>query len=234
MTISDGEPDFEDGSHSGQFGRAGRRVTASVLSGYGSTLLISGLGALATRLITVHTGPTNYGLFVTALTFVSSVMLLTDLGITSIMGRDIAKTPDGAAEILGQNLGLRLTLSVVIIPVVVFVGLLLYKAPSLRWTLILFAVSIPFNAVQTISLGYYVASIRNYVASGIAFLQQIIFVGGVAIAIQGRRVSEQSKSSISYTSKLTLSCSARWPSLELSGCTASRTALSALSSLPRL
>lgn len=185
MTISDGEQDFEGGSGTGQFGRAGRRVTASVLSGYGNTLLISGLGALATRLITVHTGPTNYGLFVTALTFVSSVMLLTDLGITSIMGRDIAKSPDGAAEILGQNLGFRLTLSVLIIPIVVFVGLFLYKAPSLRWTLVLFAVSIPFNAVQAISLGYYVSSIRNYVASGISFLQQLLFVGGVAIAIQG-------------------------------------------------
>src|ERR1035437_8047180 len=183
MTSSDSEPDFEGASDSGQFGRAGRRVTASVLLGYGNTLLVAGLGALATRLITTHVGPTNYGLFVTALTFVSSVMLLTDLGITSITGRDIAKNPDDAAEILGQNLGLRLTLSVLIIPIVVFIGLILYKAPSLRWTMILFAISVPFNAIQTISLGYYVASIRNYVSSGISLLQQALFVGGVAIAI---------------------------------------------------
>ena len=183
MTSSASEPDPEGMSDGGQFGRASHRVTVSVLSGYGNTLLIAGLGALATRLITVHVGPTNYGLFVTALTFVSSVMLFTDLGITAIMGRDIAKTPDGAAEILGQNLGLRLTLSVLVIPLVVFIGLVLYKAPSLRWSLFLFAVSIPFNAIQAISLGYYVASIRNYVASGFAFLQQVIFVAGVAIAV---------------------------------------------------
>lgn len=182
MTSSASEPDSESGD-GGQFGRAGHRVTVSVLSGYGNTLLVAGLGALATRLITTHVGPTNYGLFVTALTFVSSVMLLTDLGITSIMGRDIAKKPDDAAEILGQNLGLRLTLSILIIPIVVLIGLVLYKAPSLRWTLILFAASVPFNAIQTISLGYYVASIRNYVASGVAVLQQVLFVGGVAIAI---------------------------------------------------
>lgn len=183
MTSSRSEPDPEGSSDGSQFGRAGRRITASVLSGYGTTLLISALGALATRLITVHVGPTNYGLFVTALTFVSSVTLLTDLGITSIMGRDIAKSPETAADILGQNLGLRLTLSVLIIPVVVFIGLTLYKSPSLRWTLVLFATSIPFTAVQTISLGYYIASIRNYVASGINFLQQVLFVGGVAVAI---------------------------------------------------
>jgi len=183
MTSSEDEPRLEGASDGQQFGRAGRRVTASVLSGYGSTVLISGLGALATRLITLHVGPTNYGLFVTALTYVSSIMLLTDLGITSIMGRDIAKNPDAAANILGHNLGLRLTLSVLIIPIVVFVGITLYQAESLRWALILFSVSIPFNAVQAISLGYYVASIRNYVASGISILQQVLFVGGVAIAI---------------------------------------------------
>jgi O-antigen/teichoic acid export membrane protein len=183
MTNSASEPDSEGANDSGRFGRVGHRVTISVLSGYGNTLLISLLGALATRLITVHVGPTNYGLFVTSLTFVTSVMLFTDLGITAIMGRDIAKTPHNAADILGQNLGFRLTLSVFIIPLVVIVGLILYKAPSLRWTLVLFAVSVPFNAIQAISLGYYVASIRNYVASGVAFLQQVLFVGGVAIAI---------------------------------------------------
>jgi O-antigen/teichoic acid export membrane protein len=183
MTNPGSEPEYEGTSDNGQFGRASRRITVSVLSGYGNTILISGLGALATRLITIHVGPTNYGLFVTALTFVSSVMLLTDLGITAIMGRDIAKNPNGASEILGQNLGFRLTLSVLVIPLVIFIGLILYKAPSLRWTLVLFAISVPFNAIQAISLGYYVASIRNYVASGFAFLQQVIFVAGVAIAI---------------------------------------------------
>lgn len=183
MTNAGSGQNFESVGDGSQFGRAGRRVIASVLSGYGSTLLISALGAITTRLITVHVGPTSYGLFVTALTFVSSVMLLTDLGITSIMGRDIAKNPEDTADILGQNLGLRLTLSVLIIPIVVFGGLALYKAPSLRWTLLIFAASIPFNAIQTISLGYYVASIRNYVSSGISFVQQVIFVVGVAIAI---------------------------------------------------
>jgi len=182
MTHPD-ESDSESPSNENQFGRAGRRITASVVSGYGITVVTSGLGALATRLITSHVGPTRYGLFVTALTFVTTVTLLTDLGITSIMGRDVAQNPDKARDILGQNLGLRLTLSSLIIPIVVVVGTTLYKASSLRWALILFAVSIPFNAMQAICFGYYVASIRNYAVSGIATLQQVLYVGGVAIAI---------------------------------------------------
>lgn len=185
MTSTEGEPDSESPSNRNQFGRVGRRITASVISGYGVTILTSGLGALATRLITTHVGPTKYGLFVTALTFVTTVTLLTDLGITSIMGRDVAQNPDEAEDILGQNLGLRLTLSSLVVPIVVIVGTTLYRTSSLRWALILFALSIPFNAIQAISFGYYVASIRNYVVAGIAVLQQILYVGGVAIAILG-------------------------------------------------
>jgi O-antigen/teichoic acid export membrane protein len=167
----------------GQFNRPGRRVTLSILSGGANTVLVAGLGALAIRLITVHVGPTNYGLFVTSLAFVSSVMLLTDLGINSITGREIARSPNDAAEILGHNLGLRLTLSAIFVPILAFVGIALYHEPSLRWSIVLIALAVPFDALRAISLGYYAASIRNYVASGITLLQQVLFVAGVAIAL---------------------------------------------------
>jgi len=176
-------PEASSEERDGQFGRVGHRIALSVLSGGGNTLILAGLGAVAIRLITVRLGPTNYGLFVIALTFVGSVMLLTDLGITSITGRDIARSPKDAADVLGQNLGLRLVLSSVLIPILIFVGVALYKAPSLRWSIALIALSLPFNALLTISLSYYVSSIRNYVAAGITLLQQVIFVAGVVISL---------------------------------------------------
>jgi O-antigen/teichoic acid export membrane protein len=175
------EPSTEGGDS--QFGRAGRRIALSVLSGGGNTLLLAGLGAVVIRLITIRVGPSNYGLFVIALTFVGSVMLLTDLGITSITGRDIARSPKDAADVLGHNLGLRLILSALLIPILIFVGIALYKPPSLRWSIVLITFALPFNALLTISLSYYVASIRNYVASGISLLQQVIYVIGVVISL---------------------------------------------------
>jgi O-antigen/teichoic acid export membrane protein len=173
----------EDKRSENQFGRAGRRITFSVLSGGGNTLLLAGLGAFAIRLITYRVGAINYGYFVIALTFVSSVMLLTDLGITAITGREIARSPKDAAEVLGQNLGLRLVLSTILIPILILLGLVLYKAPSLRWSIVLIAFSVPFNAVETIALSYYGSSIRNYLASGILLLQQVVYVVGVVISI---------------------------------------------------
>lgn len=166
-----------------QFGRAGHRVVFSVLSGGGNTVLLAILGAVAIRLITFRVGPTNYGFFVIAMTFVGSVTLLTDLGITSITGRDIARSPSDAADVLGQNLGLRLVLSTVIVPVLIVIGIALYRPSSLRWSIVLIAFSVPFNALLNISLSYYVSSIRNYLTSGVLLLQQVIFVVGVVIAL---------------------------------------------------
>ncbi|HEV3188780.1 MAG TPA: flippase [Acidimicrobiales bacterium] len=183
MTSIPLSPEPSPEQREGQFGRAGHRIAFSVLSGGGNTLLLAGLGALAIRLITVRVGPSNYGLFVIALTFVGSVLLLTDLGITSITGRDIARSPQDAADVLGQNLGLRLILSTVLIPVLIFAAIALYKSSSLRWSIALIAFSLPFNALLTISLSYYVSSIRNYVTSGVTLLQQVIFVVGVVIAL---------------------------------------------------
>jgi O-antigen/teichoic acid export membrane protein len=183
MTSSSGGPDFEGPREVRQFGRAGHRVAASVLSGAGNTIFVAGLGAVATRLVTVSVGPTQYGLFVTALTFVSTAMLFTDLGVTSITGRDIAQRPNEAAEILGHNLGVRITLSILLLPLVVVLGFTLYGSSSLRWALLLFAITIPFNAAQTTTLGYYAATIRNYVTFGVTLAQQVVYVGGVAIAI---------------------------------------------------
>jgi O-antigen/teichoic acid export membrane protein len=179
-----GEPVPGQTRDAGQFKNVGRRITLSVLTGAGNTVLVAGLGALAIRIMTIRVGPTNYGLFVTALTLVSSVMLLTDLGVNSITGREIARSPNDAAEILSHNLGLRLTLSAIIVPILAFVGIALYHEPSLRWSIVLIALAVPFDALRAISLGYYVASIRNYAASGVTLLQQVIFVAGVAIAIK--------------------------------------------------
>jgi O-antigen/teichoic acid export membrane protein len=179
--ISDSEEPSRESDE--QFGRVGHRIVFSVLSGGGSTLLLAVLGAVVIRLITTRVGPTHYGDFVVALVFVSTVMLLTDLGITSITARDIARSPKEAGVILGQNLGLRLVLSAMIVPLVILTGFVVYRPAPLRWSIALIALSVPFNVLMTLALSYYGASIRNYLVSGIAIVQQVLYVAGVAIAL---------------------------------------------------
>jgi O-antigen/teichoic acid export membrane protein len=151
-------------------------------------VLVSALGAFAIRIITVHAGPFNYGLYVSALIFVTTAMLLTDLGISAITGREIAKHPDAAADILGHNMGLRLVLSLALIPVLIGLSLLIYGSaePDRLWAIALLSLAIPFDALRSISLGYFVSSIRNYYGSAVTLLQLILYVAGVVVALATR------------------------------------------------
>ena len=97
--------------------RPRRRIFVSTSSLFVANILIAALGALALRLMTHRLGPDSYGMFVTAGTFVSTWELLTDLGINALAGREIARNPNDAGNILSYNLGLRLSLSAMLIPI---------------------------------------------------------------------------------------------------------------------
>ncbi len=156
-----------------------RRVLISTSSVLSSNLLVALLGTISLRLMTTRLGPSQYGDFVASISFVASAMLLADLGVNAITGREIAKTPEKAASILGHNLGLRLTLSLVFVPVVSFLGFLVYPGSNgnLRYCVVIAACAVPFDALRSVCLGYFVAGVRNHVSAAIILLQQVMFVG---------------------------------------------------------
>ena len=150
-----------------------------------SNIAIAALGALALRLMTHRLGPDSYGVFVTAGTFVSTWELLTDLGINALAGRELARNPNNAEKILGYNLGLRLSLSAMLIPIVWVVGDVVYSgSPSdIRFGIVVVAITVPFDAIRAVSLGYYVASISNHWVAAVNLLQQVLWVSGLATAL---------------------------------------------------
>ena len=166
-------------------GRVPHRIAASVMTNGTAGLLVAVLGAIAVRLMTTRLGPSHYGQFVTSLTVVTTSMLLTDIGVTALTGREIARHPERAPTLLGENLGLRLTLSAIVIPITVVASGLLYgiDAPTITLATAICAVAIPFDAARAVSSGYFLASIRNYLMAPIGILQQLCYVGGVALAV---------------------------------------------------
>ncbi len=162
-----------------------RRVLISTTSVLSSNLLVALLGTISLRLMTTRLGPSQYGDFVASLSFVASAMLIADLGVNAITGREIARSPHDAASILGHNLGLRLTLSVVFIPIVSFLGFLAYQGSNatLRYCVVIAACAVPFDALRSVCLGYFVAGVRNHIAAVISLVQQVIFVGLIIVAL---------------------------------------------------
>lgn len=175
--------DVPEGDHS--LGRQGHRFVASVSSGVGNAIATALLGVIAVRLNTVHFHPAGYGMFVTAITVASSVMLLTDLGVSGLAGREMSKRPEDARAIISQNLGLRLTLSSIVLPPIVLLAYFIYgsKSMTLVWLILVVSLAIPFDAVRTISLSYYVSKIRNYYSAPIVLTQLTVYLLGVIVTI---------------------------------------------------
>jgi len=166
-------------------GVARRRVLLSTSSVMTSTAIIAALGAVSLAVMTKRLGPTRYGEFVIALTFFSTATLITDLGVNALTGREIARTPERAREILGHTLGLRVSLSVLVIPIVAVIAHFAYAASgsTIFVCVVIASLAIPFDALRSVALSYFVAGIRNHVGATLAVLQQVLFVGGVVAVL---------------------------------------------------
>ena len=164
----------------------GRRVAASTASLIAANVAVALLGTIALRQMTHRLGISSYGELVTVMNFIAVAMLLADLGVNTYTGREIARHKVDAASILGRNLGLRLVLSVVIVPIFVGVGALIYpnSRTQIREGILLLALVLPFEAIRAVSTSYFVATIQNYKTALISLITQVLYVSGVVITLQ--------------------------------------------------
>jgi O-antigen/teichoic acid export membrane protein len=166
--------------------RLPRRILSSISSGVGGTVAVSVLGAVAVRMITTHLGASNYGIFVVAQAFVSLAWNFTDLGLSQVLPRDIARGDRDERWLLGNALGLRVTLALAMVPIAIVIALLVYahRSETLKIAIILLLLSVPFAVSQEVSSSHFTASLRNTILAIGGVLQQVVFVGLVILAVE--------------------------------------------------
>jgi O-antigen/teichoic acid export membrane protein len=154
------------------------RVTTSTFAQVVSHVIVAGIGVLILKIVTGSLGLSSYGNYVTILAFVSTFSLLTDLGLNAIAGREIAKYPEKASEIISYNMGLRIALCVLIVPVTFWLGYLFYPnaTPELRFGILLFASYLFFDSIRTVSLAYFTAKVRNDISAAVNALQHLLYL----------------------------------------------------------
>jgi O-antigen/teichoic acid export membrane protein len=155
-----------------------RRVAISTLAQIAAQLLMGLLGVVILRVMTNRLGVESYGTYVTIVTFVTTLSLLTDLGLNTITSREVAKYPDEATKVLSYNMGLRLFLCTIMIPVISGLGFVLYPHASndFRLGLLLMSCYLFFDSIMAVSGTYYASKIRNDVSAIIAAIFQLSFL----------------------------------------------------------
>jgi len=162
-----------------------RRIFSSISTGFTATIIVSLLGAVSIRAMTTRLGAAAFGIFVLVQAYVGLVQTFTDLGLSPVLQRDVARGDQDERSLLGQAMGLRLTLALIAIPVGVAVGLLVYadKSSTMKTGLVLLLFSIPFAITQEVSAAHFTARLRNTIIAIGSVLQQVVFVGLVILAV---------------------------------------------------
>jgi O-antigen/teichoic acid export membrane protein len=153
-----------------------KRIVLSTVSQVISQIFVAILGVITLKVITTSLGIKNYGVYATVLAFVTTFSLLTDLGLNAITAREIAKHPSEADDIISHNMGLRIALCFIMIPLILGLSYAFYPhaATQLRWGILLFSTYLFFDAMRSVSLAFYGAKVRNDIAAFNGALQQTL------------------------------------------------------------
>ncbi len=162
------------------------RIVRSTLAQVVSQIFVAGCAVIILKIMTRSMGVNRYGIYATALAFVSTFSLMTDLGLSAITGREIAKNPKNADEIISYNMGLRIFLCVVMIPAIIGLSYLFYfqNKSDLRIVIAVLSVYLFFDAFRSVALAYFTANVRNDITALVTGAQQfLLLVFSIIVAI---------------------------------------------------
>ena len=162
-----------------------RRVAFNTIAQFASRLFVALLTLAIVRLSTRYLGPRSYGHLVTVTSFVTIFSALADWGLAVIAAREIARDQDRAEELIGLNLGLRLTVSLAAIPLVLGMAWLLYADadPQVRIGIVLLSGTLLTNSVATSAGAIFVARVRNEITAAIESGARVLWLGGVILIV---------------------------------------------------
>jgi O-antigen/teichoic acid export membrane protein len=147
------------------------------------------MGVVAVGITTRYLGLDAYGALVAALAFVGLVAVLNDIGVGTIVAREIAKRPEERDHLVGAGLTVVLALSVVGTAVAIGLMYLLYpgadKAMQREGILLLLLLPLPLVAQGAAAGAFFVSQQRAYIGAiaslGGSVLNLVLLVGVVAL-----------------------------------------------------
>jgi O-antigen/teichoic acid export membrane protein len=108
-----------------------------------------GIGLVSIAVITRYLGPDDYGRYTLALTYMQLFAVLADVGLFTIVVREISRDPSRTEELVGNTLTLRLLLSAAVIALAAAISLLLPYDPDVRTAILLAGLPLLFGMLNS-------------------------------------------------------------------------------------
>ena len=156
-------------------------------------------GLVSTLILSQYLGVAGFGAFNYVFAFMYLFLSLNDLGVNTIVVREISQAPGRAGDIIGAALSLRLAIAGIVFVAACAAIALWPMDPSLRAPLLLFALILPVNALNVPGLVMQTAMRFDWVAttliiwrvSGLALIVAVLAAGyGVMAVLAALLVSD--------------------------------------------
>ena len=166
----------------------GARIALSAASQSIANVVVALGAVIILRITTHHLGPANYGLFALVITYVTLFSLLTDVGITAMTTRELARSGADRSSVLSVALSSRVALSVLVIPIIFGTGVLLYphKGATFHIALLVMSFDVLFTSVQVTANTAFAVRVRGDLISVISMTNKALYlVGVILVAVFG-------------------------------------------------
>lgn len=146
-------------------------------------LLVALISVGVLRITTHQLGPEGYGLFALVITYVSLFTLVTDLGITAMTTRELARQGADQASILSVAMSSRVALSIATIPVIIASALIVYPGHSALFELAIAVMSVDvlFKSIHAVGGTVFTVRIRGDVVASLLLINRMLYLGGVIV-----------------------------------------------------
>jgi O-antigen/teichoic acid export membrane protein len=126
-----------------------RLVASNTAVQVAGKVVMLGIGLVSIAVITRYLGPDDYGRYTLALTYMQLFAVLADVGLFTIVVRDISRDPARTEELVGNTLTLRLLLSAAVIALAAAISLLLPYDPDVRTAILLAGLPLLFGMLNS-------------------------------------------------------------------------------------
>jgi O-antigen/teichoic acid export membrane protein len=133
------------------------RNTAVQLAGKAVVVVV---GAASVAVTTRYLGAVGYGKLALALAFVQTFGVLADVGLLTIVVREISRSPERMDELVGSVIALRLALSLAVVPLAALTSLALPYDRQVRVAILIAGAALALGLVNTALVGVFQAQLR--------------------------------------------------------------------------
>ena len=111
--------------------------------------VVLGIGLASIAILTRYLGPEDYGRYTLALTYMQLFAVLADVGLFTIVVREISRDPERTERLVGNTLTLRLLLSAAAIALAALISLALPYDPDVRVAILLAGLPLLFGMLNS-------------------------------------------------------------------------------------